>query len=217
MSAPSTPRPHEGRTIPARFIGAHPVLLDAGGGPYFDASGVRRETLLLSPGETLRIYPQEAYGQTLLWTRTGNPPCWTLGYGQVVLEDHAALSDAELAAAGYEFQSGRADFEPLVTLEASESRSLLDLHSPDAAAATQAAAEAAAQDERRKSRRVLARSKAPAAPEPAPDGDGSFTLSLSEEQARALHLLPEQQAEVDAPADAQAEPDTTTAEATDGE
>lgn len=114
--------------VPARYVGPHPVLLSAAGGPYYDAEGTRRETLALRPGDTLCIYDHEAFGQTLKWDPSNNlPPLW-LGPGRIVLPEHAEqardadgnprapLSDDELGAAGYEFQEGRRDFEPLITV-----------------------------------------------------------------------------------------------------
>lgn len=101
------------KKVPARYVGGHSVKLSPAGGPYTDASGARLESLILNPGDTLHIAPHEVYGQTRLWDPSNNLPPYDLGFGHVVLAQHAGKSDAELAALGYEFTQPRPDFEAL--------------------------------------------------------------------------------------------------------
>lgn len=110
--------------VPARYVGAHKGLLQAANGPYEDATGRRLESLLIGPGDTLRVYPAECWGDTLKWDPTGNSQPVYLGFGRVLLEQHAHPTDedgtplppyteAELAALGYEFRLPSALWEAL--------------------------------------------------------------------------------------------------------
>lgn len=106
------------RKVPARYRGDHAVRLPPLHGPYFDGSGKRLESFLLSPGDTLMVWEQEVKGQTFLLNDNGAE--W-LGYGHVVKPEHqealAGKSEQEqaeiLSALRYQFHSPRSDFQAL--------------------------------------------------------------------------------------------------------
>lgn len=114
------------RKVPARYVGAHSVVLSSENGPYYDVNGQRLERLVLYPGDTLMVYAHEAYGRTYKWDPAGVAPLYDLGLGRVVLAEHSALDDAALAAEGYEFHASSPLFEPLQPLS-----SVRDQNAPD--------------------------------------------------------------------------------------
>jgi hypothetical protein len=99
--------------IPARYIGQHEVVLSKQGGPYFDGSGARLTDFVLRPGSTLLMNEEEVLGSTFLLDPRHLAPAENLGPGRVVKPEHKGLSDAELAELGYQFHTGRSDFEAI--------------------------------------------------------------------------------------------------------
>lgn len=105
--------------IPARYIGKHTVVLRPLDGPFLNGAGEKLTSLILYPGDTLLMPETEILGQTFLVDlRRDGAPARHLGAGRVVLPEHDGLSDDALYALGYEFQEGRADFEPCDPLSA---------------------------------------------------------------------------------------------------
>ena len=98
--------------VPARYIGPHPVVLGAFGGPYYDAAGRPLASLYLAYGDTLMMPEGEIRGETYIVTTQGAE---YLGTGKVVKEEHAGLSASTLADLGYQFHQGRPDFAEIVS------------------------------------------------------------------------------------------------------
>lgn len=96
--------------VPARYIGHHAVNLVAALGPYFNTDGTRRTKNTVETGDELMMRDREILGYTIRYVGDN---AFDLGVGRRVLPEHVALSDIELALAGYEFHQGRSDFEPL--------------------------------------------------------------------------------------------------------
>lgn len=99
--------------VAARYVGAQTLLLSKYGGPYFDGDGHRRASLLLSPGDTLMVEEEEITGCTWLHDPRHEQDSVKLGLGRVVKPEHAALSDDERAAIGYQLHepSGLWEYE----------------------------------------------------------------------------------------------------------
>lgn len=98
--------------VPARYIGTSHVRLVGSLGPYYDADGNRKTDLTLSYGDTLMMPGAEVLGYTQLHQ---GDQLLLLGVGKVVLPEDATKAEEELAAIGYVFHMGRADFTPVET------------------------------------------------------------------------------------------------------
>lgn len=100
--------------IPARYTGAAGMRLSKTLGPYFDANGQRITNHFLEPGDTLMLPDTEVLGQSYLFDPQGKrEPLW-LGVGRVALPEDKDKDERALAILGYEFHTGRTDFEPLL-------------------------------------------------------------------------------------------------------
>ena len=67
----------------------------------------------LNQGDEYLIYPQEAYGQTLLINPQNKADVTLIGFGHVVMPQHAGLSRAQLADIGYQFDVPSPSWEAL--------------------------------------------------------------------------------------------------------
>lgn len=98
--------------IACTYVGEHQVQLFPQGGPYFDKDGQMIVNTVISKGQTLMMEDSEVLGYTLLQDlRNESEPIY-LGVGRVVLPQDEGKSDEELSAMGYQFHTGRTDFEP---------------------------------------------------------------------------------------------------------
>jgi hypothetical protein len=102
--------------VPARYIGTNRIHRNKLQGPGLDGTGRRRTSLLVEQGDILMMPAREILGQSYLFDPRGVNAPLDLGVGRRVLPEHAQLSERDLALSGYEFHSGRPDFE-LVVIE----------------------------------------------------------------------------------------------------
>jgi len=93
--------------IAAQYIGTDTVILvdaidlkDGNGNPITKST--------LDTGDTLMMDDFDILGETFLYDGMGGVQ--NLGVGRVILPQDAGLTDAQLAARGYQFSSGRSDF-----------------------------------------------------------------------------------------------------------
>jgi hypothetical protein len=100
--------------IPARYVGGCDITLSKFGGPYFDGDGQRLTNLTLHPGDTLMMDEEEVLGVSWLHDPRHENESQKVGVGKQVLEQHNGLQDHELRDLGYQFHTGRSDFEPIV-------------------------------------------------------------------------------------------------------
>lgn len=98
--------------IPARYIGNYPVSLPKGR-RFYNVDGTPRTSLMLEYGDELMMPDAEIIGQTILHDPTRQTTPQHLGVGHVVKPEHASLSPEGLAELGYEFHSGRTDFQAI--------------------------------------------------------------------------------------------------------
>ncbi len=110
--------------IPARYMGDHEIILPAERGPYFDGNGQPLQPTIksaisgqfaygLRPGDTLMMPEEEVLGVTYLHDVHQQNPSIKVGAGKCVLKEHEGLSMDELRSLGYEFMTGRSDFQVL--------------------------------------------------------------------------------------------------------
>jgi hypothetical protein len=99
--------------IPARYIGHFDITLSKLGGPYYNGNGQRLTDFVIHPGDTLMMGDEEILGFTMLLDPRHEQPARKLGVGRVVLDQDKGLSDQELLLKGYQFHTGRSDFEPI--------------------------------------------------------------------------------------------------------
>lgn len=104
------------KKVPARYVGLYEAKLFEHGAPYLDGTGKPLTSLILHPGDTVMVNPDEVYGYTLLKDPRQERDAIHLGYGRVIRESDQGKSDEELAALGYEFHQKSALWEPLVPL-----------------------------------------------------------------------------------------------------
>lgn len=101
------------KRVPARYIGHHAVNVVAALGPYYNADGTRRTSLIIETGDELLMPEREILGYTIRYI---GESAFDLGTGRRVAPEHADLGDIELSLLRYEFHQGRADFEPLTAV-----------------------------------------------------------------------------------------------------
>src|SRR5437764_11588552 len=97
--------------IPARYIGHSDITLSKLGEPYYDADGQRLTDFVIHPGETLMMNDEEILGFTMLLDPRHELPAQKLGVGRVILDQDKGLSTQDLQLKGYQFHTGRSDFE----------------------------------------------------------------------------------------------------------
>jgi hypothetical protein len=105
------------RFVQARYIGMNTIHRSKLQGSGYDGQGRRRTTLAIEQGDVLMMPEREILGQTLLFDPRGVNPPQDLGTGKRVKPEHAGFSAEDLAMCGYEFHSGRQDFEVVVSAE----------------------------------------------------------------------------------------------------
>lgn len=103
--------------IPARYVGGHDIVLSKFGGPYYDGDGKRLIDLVMHPGDTLMMEDEEVLGVSWLHDPRHEQDSQKVGVGKQVLEQHNGLKDHELREVGYQFHTGRSDFEPVIAAE----------------------------------------------------------------------------------------------------
>lgn len=96
------------------YIGATPLRLAQGHGPYLDGSGARLKSRDLAFGSTIMMSEEEVNGVTFLHDPAGVLDSEKLGPGRMIKAEHGGLETEALLALGYDWHEGRADF---VTVE----------------------------------------------------------------------------------------------------
>lgn len=100
--------------IPARYIGAFPVRISPDQGKVLNLKGERMRGKLIGYGDVILLPDTEVLGQTYWHDPHHHLKSQFIGPGAVVKGEHAGFTRGQLLALGYDFHSGRADFEPYV-------------------------------------------------------------------------------------------------------
>jgi hypothetical protein len=102
-----------GKSIPARYTGAHELMLSSHNGPYLNGDGLPLRDFRLLPGAVIMMNEDEVIGHTVLLDPRREKDPEYLGSGRVVRKEDEGKSLVELIITGYQFHEGRPDFEPV--------------------------------------------------------------------------------------------------------